>query len=229
MSDARSYDDQGLPWLEGVEDEDGPRVLSSGKMLTALGIVLLAVALIAGGFFLMGRRDTVVSGAPELIKADPAPYKVKPTDPGGLDVAGDSETAFATSAGEDTDAALAGHPAPAPVTNEVVAETPKPKPEPKPEAKPKPKPKPATPPEAAPVAGGPTIQLGAYNSTIKAETAWGMLSSRFPSVAGLSKQVVAATVAGKTIYRLRASGSSDATRAACSALKAAGESCLPVN
>ena len=222
MSDARGYDDQGLPWLEGVEDEDGPRVLSSGKMLTALGIVLLAVALIAGGFFLIGRRDTVVSGAPELIKADPAPYKIKPTDPGGLDVAGDSETAFATSAGEDTDAALAGHPAPAPApaANEMVAE--KPKPEPKPE------PKPAT-PEAAPVAAGPTIQLGAYNSTIKAETAWGMLSSRFPSVAGLSKQVVAASVGGKTIYRLRAGGSSDATRAACAALKAAGESCLAVN
>lgn len=222
MSDARGYDDQGLPWLEGVEDEDGPRVLSSGKMLTALGIVLLAVALIAGGFFLIGRRDTVASGAPELINADPAPYKIKPTDPGGLDVAGDSETAFATSAGEDTDAALAGHPAPAPApaANEMVAE--KPKPEPKPE------PKPAT-PEAAPVAAGPTIQLGAYNSTIKAETAWGMLSSRFPSVAGLSKQVVAASVGGKTIYRLRAGGSSDATRAACAALKAAGESCLAVN
>ena len=228
MSDARGYDDQGLPWLEGVEDEDGPRVLSSGKMLTALGIVLLAVALIAGGFFLIGRRDTVVSGAPELIKADPAPYKIKPTDPGGLDVAGDSETAFATSAGEDTDAALAGHPAPvpAPAANEMVAE--KPKPEPKPEPKPKPEPEPAT-PEAAPVAAGPTIQLGAYNSTIKAETAWGMLSSRFPSVAGLSKQVVAASVGGKTIYRLRAGGSSDATRAACAALKAAGESCLAVN
>ena len=219
MSDARSFDDQGLPWLEGVEDEDGPRVLSSGKMLAALGIVLLAVALIAGGFFLIGRHDTVVSGAPEMIKADPAPYKIKPTDPGGLDVAGDSETAFATSAGEDTDAALAGQPAtpPAPVANEVVAE------------KPKPEPKPATPPEAAPVVGGPTIQLGAYNSTIKAETAWGMLSSRFPSVASLSKQVVAASVGGKTIYRLRAGGSSDATQAACSALKAAGESCLAVN
>ena len=228
MSDTRGYDDQGLPWLEGVEDEDGPRVLSSRKMLTALGIVLLAVALIAGGFFLIGRRDTVVSGAPELIKADPAPYKIKPTDPGGLDVAGDSETAFATSAGEDTDAALAGHPAPvpAPAANEMVAE--KPKPEPKPEPKPKPEPEPAT-PEAAPVAAGPTIQLGAYNSTIKAETAWGMLSSRFPSVAGLSKQVVAATVGGKTIYRLRAGGSTDATRAACSALKAAGENCLVIN
>ena len=229
MSDTRSYDDQGLPWLEGVEDEDGPRVLSSGKMLTALAIVLLAAALIAGGFFLLGRREPVLNGAPELIRAEPGPYKVKPSDPGGLDVAGDSETAFATSAGEDTDAALAGQPAapPEPVANEVVAAPPKPAPKPKPE--PKPEPKQVTPPEAVPVAGGPTIQLGAYNSTIKAETAWTMLSSRFPSVAGLSKQVVAATVGGKTIYRLRAGGSTDATRAACSAVKAAGENCLVVN
>lgn len=223
MSDTRSYDDQGLPWLEGVEDEDGPRVLSAGKMLTALGIVLLAVALIAGGFFLLGRREPVIAGAPELIRAAPGPYKVKPSDPGGLDVAGDSETAFATSAGEDTDAALAGQPAlpPAPVANEVAAAPPKPAP--------KPEPKPVTPPEAAPVGGGPTIQLGAYNSTIKAETAWTMLSSRFPSVAALSKQVVSANVGGKTIHRLRAAGSSDATRAACAALKAAGENCLVVN
>ena len=84
-------------------------------------------------------------------------------------------------------------------------------------------------PKAPPAPGGPTIQLGAYASTIKAETAWGMLAGRFPAVAGLSKQVVAAEVGGKTIYRLRAAGSADATRAACAALKAAGESCLPVN
>lgn len=223
MIDTRSYDDQGLPWLEGVEDEDGPRALSAGKMLTALGIVLLAAALIAGGFFLLGRREPVISGAPDLIRAQPGPYKIKPTDPGGLDVAGDSETAFATSAGEDTDAALAGQPAapPEPVANDVAPAPPKPEP--------KPEPKPDTPPEAAPVGGGPTIQLGAYNSTIKAETAWGMLSSRFDSVAGLTKQVIPATVGGKTIYRLRAAGSSEATRAACAALKAAGENCLVVN
>jgi hypothetical protein len=45
----------------------------------------------------------------------------------------------------------------------------------------------------------------------------------------LRKVVVTATVGGKPIHRLRASGSSDQTRAACAALKAAGENCLPVN
>ena len=76
---------------------------------------------------------------------------------------------------------------------------------------------------------GPTIQLGAYASTVKAETAWKLLSGRFPAVAALNKVIVTANVNGKAIYRLRASGSSDQTKAACSALRAAGESCLPVN
>jgi len=55
-----------------------------------------------------------------------------------------------------------------------------------------------------------------------------MLSGRFPAVAALDKSVVSATVNGKTIHRLRAAGSAAETRAACTALKAAGESCLVV-
>jgi hypothetical protein len=222
MSDARGYDDQSLPWLEAVENEDGPRAISARKMLVALILVLLAGAVVAGTFFWLGRQEAVVSGAPELIRAEPGPYKIKPDDPGGLDVTGDSETAYSTSAGEDPDAALdvrqlPKEVAPPPAEPAKPAEPPKPKPE-------------TTPNEAAQAApAGPTIQLGAYASTVKADTAWRLLSGRFPEVAALRKMVVNATVGGKPIYRLRASGSSDQTRAACSALKAAGENCLPVN
>lgn len=224
MSDGQAYDEQGLPWLEAVDDEDEPRGVSAGKMLAALLMVLVAAGIVGGTFFWLGKRDPTVSGAPKLIRAEPGPYKVRPDDPGGLDVAGDSGTAFATGAGEDTDAALDPSKMPAP------PETAPPSPEPKQKIPPNETKVPAD-DEPAPPSGpsGPTIQLGAYASTIKAETAWGLLSGRFPQVAALSKQVVAATVGGKTIYRLRASGSTDATRAACAALKAAGESCLVVN
>ena len=224
MSD-RAIDDQGLPWLEAVDDEDGPRGVSGKKMLAALTIVGIAALIVAATFFWLGRREAQVAGAPELIKAETTPYKTRPDDPGGLDVAGESETAYSTSAGEDPDAALdmaklpEGVEAPAP--EPVVAEAPK-------KAPPKEAKAPA-PAAAAPVAGGPTIQLGAYASTIKAETAWSMLSARFPEVAALSKSVVTATVGGKAIHRLRAVGSSEQTRAACAAMKAAGESCLVVN
>jgi hypothetical protein len=225
MTDGRAFDDQGLPWLEAVEDEDGPRGVSARKMLIALLMVLIAAAIIGGTFFWLGRRDAPVIGEPELIRAEPGPYKVKPDDPGGLDVAGESQTAFETSAGEDPDSALdmnnlpqgVDAPPPEPVPGAVAEPAPK-------KVEPKAPPSPAVDGAGA----GPTIQLGAYASTIKADTAWTMLSNRFPEVASLNKSVVSATVNGKSIYRLRAVGSTDQTRAACAAMRAAGESCLAI-
>jgi len=52
MSDSRlGYEDSELPWLEPVDDEDGPRGVSAKKMLAALLVVLLAAAVGAGTFF----------------------------------------------------------------------------------------------------------------------------------------------------------------------------------
>lgn len=226
MSDGRAYDDQALPWLEAVDDEDGPRGISARKMLVAVALVLAAAAIVAGTMFWLGRRDPVVTGAPELIRAEPGPYKVKPVDPGGLDVAGDSETAYSTSAGEDPDSSLDVRKLPQDMKPlpEPAKETAPPKKIPPNETK-----VPANDEPAPAAPSGPTIQLGAYASTVKADTAWNLLSGRFPEVAALRKTVVTATVKGKPFYRLRASGSSDQTKAACAALRAAGESCLVVN
>src|SRR3569832_2171375 len=105
MSDQRSYDEP-LPWLQAVEDEDEPRGISARKMLAALMVVIVAGLLVAATFFWLGRRDAAVSGAPELIQAPPGPSKVRPPNPGGLDLSGESQTAFETSAGEDRDAQL---------------------------------------------------------------------------------------------------------------------------
>jgi hypothetical protein len=215
MSDVRSAgDSEALPWLEAVEDEDEPRGVSARKMLAAFVMVMIAVAVVAATMFYLGRRDAG-SGPPELIRAEAGPYKVKPQDPGGLDVTGDSGTAFATGAGEDTDAQLdfsnlADAPPPA-------AET-EPKPAP-------PKPVVAEPVEPRPVtpARGPVIHLGAYNNAAKAETAWKLLSGRFPQVAALTKMVVPYSGG----YRLRAAaGSTAEAQAACRALVAAGENCF---
>src|SRR5690349_3126807 len=102
MSDDRSYDEP-LPWLAAVDDEDEPRGVSARRMLAALVVVMIAGLMIAGTFFWLGHRDTSRNGPPELIAAAPGPYKVKPPNPGGLDIKGESETAFETSAGEDRD------------------------------------------------------------------------------------------------------------------------------
>ena len=216
MSDDRSaYDDGQLPWLQGVEDEDEPRGISARKMLAALLVVLVAAALVAATFFWLGRRDTAISGPPELIRAQPGPYKIKPPNPGGLDIAGESETAFETSAGEDKDAQL---------DLNAVAETPVAKPV-------KPQPKPAQTAEAAPPAPPPkstgapgsVIQLGAFANPAQAERAWTALSARFPNVAAMTKLIVPFQGG----IRLRASAASPAdARQACQALKAAGENCF---
>ena len=223
MSDSRSAYDEQLPWLEAVDDEDGPSGIPARRMLAALLVVLLAAALVFATFFWLGRQNVgdTGAGAPELIRADPKPYKVKPTDPGGLDVAGESETAFQTSAGEDTDAQLDLSRMP----EQAVAPPPKPAAEPKPAETPKPQPAEAAPEQPAGGKGS-VIQLGAFANRAQAERAWSALSARFPSVAAMNKMIIPFSGG----IRLRAAASSPAeARQACQALKVAGENCFVAN
>jgi hypothetical protein len=222
MSDERAFDEP-LPWLAPVEDEDEPRGISARRMLVAVAVVLLAALIVAGTFFWMGHREAVVSGPPQLIKAPPGPYKVKPANPGGLDISGESETAFETSAGEDKDSQLDLNKVP-----EVpVAKPPKshpqaaPAPSPAPEAK-----APAVKETPEPKAAGPAgsvVQLGAFANQAQAERAWTALSARFPSVAPLNKMIVPFSGG----IRLRAGAASPAdAKQVCQTLKAAGENCF---
>ena len=220
MSDSRSAYDEQLPWLEAVDDEDGPRGVPARRMLAALLVVLLAAALVFATFFWLGRQNGGDgAGAPELIRADPKPYKVKPADPGGLDVAGESETAYKTSAGEDTDGQLDLSRLP----EQQVAAPPKPAPEPKPAETQKP----AETAPAQPTGGkGSVIQLGAFANRAQAERAWSALSARFPSVAAMNKLIIPFSGG----IRLRASASSPAeAKQTCQALKVAGENCFVAN
>jgi len=217
MSDDRAYDEP-LPWLAAVEDEDEPRGVSARRMLAALAVVVLAGLIIAGTFFWLGRRDTTVNGPPELIAASPGPYKIKPPNPGGLDVAGESETAFETSAGEDKDAQLDTTKLPEAPPAKPAAEAPKPKTLPANETK-----APVA-PEAPPSgAAGSVVQLGAFANQAQAERAWTALSARFPSVAALNKMIVPYPGG----IRLRAAAASPAAaKQVCQALRAAGENCF---
>ena len=218
MSDSRSYDEQ-LPWLQPVEDEDEPRGVSARKMLAALSVVLLAVPIVAAPFFWPRRRGAALARPPELIQAPPGPYKVKPPNPGGLDVTGESQTAFETSAGEDRDAQLDTSKLPAPATAQ---------PKEPPKTLPSNETKRPVPAEAAPApkptgAAGSVIQLGAFANRAQAERAWTALSARFPSVGSMGKMIVPFPGG----IRLRAGAASPAeARQACATLKAAGENCF---
>ena len=220
MSETRSeYDDGQLPWLQAVEDEDEPRGISARKMLAALIVVLLAAGLVAATFFGMGRRDAQVNGPPELIRAEAGPYKIKPPNPGGLDVAGESQTAFETSAGEDKDAQLdlGG------VPEEPVAKPPKEEPKRIPPNETKEPLPPEGTPQPVPGGSGSVIQLGAFQNQAQAERAWTALSARFPSIKAMNKMIIPFSGG----IRLRAAAASPAeAKEACRTLKVAGENCF---
>ncbi len=211
--------EQNFPWLEPVEDEDDTPRLSASKMLAGVLLVLLALALVAGTMFWLGRRNIGEgSGPPELIAAPAGPYKIKPTDPGGLDISGESGTAYATSAGEEPDAQL---------DLNAVPEEPVARPQPQQqqqaaaETLPTAEPQPAVPTGPA----GSTIQLGFFPSQAAANSTWESLSGRFSAVAGAGKVVVPYQGG----YRLRASfGSAAEAGRACQLLKVAGEACFVV-
>lgn len=206
--------EQNFPWLEAVDDEDDAPRLSARKMLVAVTLVLLAAALVAATMFWLGRRNAAEgSGPPELIRAEPGPYKVKPAEPGGLDVRGESGTAYATSAGEQPDAQL---------DLDAVPEEPVARPRAPAAAQPA---APQDAPEAASGVAGSTIQLGFFPSQAAANAAWDSLSGRFSVVAGASK-IVLPYQGG---FRLRAGlGSPTEATRACQLLKIAGEACFVV-
>jgi cell division protein FtsN len=230
MSDLRGgYDEDSLPWLQEVEDEDAPSGISARAMIVGILLVALIAAALAAAFYWMGSRNSGVSGEPELIRAPTTPYKVKPENPGGLDIAGESQTTFETSAGQDVDSRLnLGA-----TGGEDVSTTPQPAQQAPPNEAKAPAaeaPKPPPPPAPAPApsgASGSVVQLGAYKNVAQAERAWAALTARFGSLSGMSKMIVPYSANGTSGYRLRAGASSpDAARAACRAIQAGGESCF---
>ena len=222
-------DEDRLPWLEAVEEEEEEGGPSVAKLVAAIVIGLVAIGVIVGGLFWLGNR-----GAPgpngEVIAAPGGDYKQRPENPGGMNVAGEGETAYAASGGAQPKGNLnvdavpeapvaPGQPAPRPAAPQPVTVAPAPQPlRPSPPPPPQPRPVPAP-------AAGPTIQLGAFSSQAAANSAWTAMAARFRYLAPLGHSVQA--VPGRPLFRLRATGADAAS--VCGRLRAAGEACAVVN
>src|SRR5438045_573428 len=93
-------DEDRLPWLEAVEEDDGegggPSV---AKLIAAIVIGLVAIGVIVGGLFWLGNRNQP-GGGNDIIAAPEGDYKVRPENPGGMNVSGEGEVAAAASAGQ---------------------------------------------------------------------------------------------------------------------------------
>jgi hypothetical protein len=215
-------DEDRLPWLEAVDEDDDENGPSPLKLIVAVLIGLAAIGLIVGGLFWMGNRQPE-TGEPELITADAGDYKVRPDDPGGMRVEGQGDTSFAASTGSEPKGTINVNAVPeAPISKAPAAPAPPPVAAPAP----KPKPVPAAPAAPAATAAAASIQLGAFSSNASAEQAWKALSGRFKYLAPLSHSVTSVKVGGKTLYRLRAGGPN--ASGVCGRLRVAGETCVSI-
>ena len=236
-SDYEVRDEDRLPWLETVDEDydEGPSVFRL-ILIVLLGLAIIA-AFIFGYYWYQKQQGANGNGA--LIAAQEGDYKVKPDDPGGMNVTGEGDTAIATSDGagggnasidlnatpetpvEGTKAAPA-----APATGgasktvaaipasggKLTATTP------------------AAAPAAGASAGGALVQLGSFPDEGSANAAWAKAAKRFTYLAPLGKSVQKADVSGRTVYRLRVNaGSANQATELCGKLKVAGEACFVAN
>jgi SPOR domain len=215
-------DEDRLPWLEAVEDDDEDEGISSSKMLGFLLAALLAISLVMFGVWWLRAQKEGPQGDGTLIAAQEGDYKVKPTVPGGMKVEGQGDAAFAASEGAEANGKVdtsARPEAPVAVTKAGTVAAVKPA---------------ATGASVsttmapgqgrlvatpAPTAGGVLVQLGAFGSQASADQAWMTLSARKPALSRLAKSVQVANVNGRTVYRLRANaGTPTAAAALCGSI-----------
>ena len=231
-------DEDRLPWLEPAEEEEVEHVHVGRVIAFVLGGLIVLSAVIGGIYWWQG-RDATYEGEGELIAAPEGDYKVKPEEPGGMEVEGQGDATFAASEGVDPGAGI---------DTSAVPEAPVTRPEPRQVAAPLPPPAkqataevpksggalvakaPAGQPRTPGRAGsGTVVQLGAFDSEGVANTQWDRKTERFAYLSGLEKIVARAVVGGRTYYRLRTdAGSPQAARDICAKLKVAGEDCLVV-
>jgi len=202
-----------------------------------LGAVLLAVA---GGWTVMGRHNASVP----VVQADNRPIRVKPDNPGGLQVAGANEDILSGGT-EAKDGKLAPPPeAPAP----QALRAPPPPPAPPAVAAPAPAPAPiatATPAPAKPLAAKPAepvqdkrpappaaantaVQLAAVHTEDAAKSEWQKLSKRLPDLLGPRHPAFSKVErGGQTLWRVRTGGFSDVSQANsfCEKVRAKGAAC----
>lgn len=211
--------DERLPWLESPEDEDFAfdRHDNSGLIkLLVIGLVLLGA--VVGGIWWATHRasgEAVVADG-SLVPAEPGPYKVPPSDPGGKQFAGTGDQTYVVLDGQSRAPQLAenaGAPVPVPV-----------------QAAPQPS---ATAPgatpsaSAEPVARGIGVQVGAYMSKTAAEAGWNRLVAQSNgSLDGVAHRIIAGNADIGMVYRLQAvTGDAAGAAALCARLKASGIAC----
>ena len=203
-------DDDALPWLEDDEQDEIEGGFDARLIWFALlGLVVIGALLLAAWWILRDRPDSDVVADGSIIEAPDGPYKERPEDPGGREVAGTGDTAYQVAEGETQRGRISN----------AGVETSQPEGDEAPEAD--------SPDEAsAAPANAVFVQIGAYTSRSDANAAWVDASNRYSVLSGMRHRVVEAEVNGARVYRLQVITSDRATGdATCRAIRDSGGDC----
>lgn len=198
-----------LPWLEGDEEPEQITV-DTGRVL-ALGLIALLVMVVIMAALWWMMSDRAGDGVQEegtTIQAPDEPYKTRPEDPGGREVAGTGDTSFRVAEGQAAGGRIEELPSvPAPEESEPEAET-----------------RPAAPADRGPQGVG--VQVGAYSTRATAQSGWVQLINRFEILQGREHRIVEGRVDNAIVYRLQAvTADEDSADMLCESLKAEGGDC----
>jgi hypothetical protein len=204
-------EEERLPWLESIDDEDDYEGADSGRLVLFLIAGLVVLAALVGGIWWASHRgaNDALQADGTVIEAPRTPYKEAPKNPGGKTFAGTGDTSYAVSEGQTRTAKLAhGKEVVEPAAGSA---------------------KPGTP--AAPAPTGVGVQIGAYTSLPTAEAGWTRLSQQNAAVlSGVKHRVVEGKADIGTVFRLQAlAGDAAGANDLCSRLKAAGVACQVKN
>ena len=135
------------------------------------------------------------------IEAPDEPYKVRPDDPGGTEVAGTGDVSFEVGQGQGREGQVADG-APAPSINLEQGEG------------------------EAGSSSGVGVQVGAFQTRAGAQTGWTNLRGRFSALQGMNHRIIEGTVDSGTIYRLQAVAPSvAAAESLCRTIRSGGGDC----
>lgn len=208
-------------------------------LLIAGGVGALLLAAGAGGWMVMSRRPAVVP----VIEADQRPLRVKPENPGGMQVAGAEEQIMGSQdARSDGMAPAPEAPAPQALRAQLQAGRPAAPPQASPSSAARTTEPPAAPapaqgapapavtaaPAPAAASGSASVQLAALETEGGANVEWQRLSKRMPDLLGSRRPVVQRVERdGRAVWRLRTGGFADMAEATsfCVRVRAKGLAC----
>ncbi len=175
-----SDDDDALPWLESDEEYEEEGNDYRIVIFTLLAVVALAAILFGVNYLFSDRTvesDVVADGS--TIEAPDEPYKVRPDDPGGTEVAGTGDVSFQVGQGQGREGQVAdGAPTPSIDLEQGESET--------------------------SASSGVGVQVGAFQTRAGAQSGWNSLRGRFPALQGMNYRIIEGTVDSGTIFRLQA-------------------------